>query len=257
MRGLLKMARIMPGRRRPARTIVGPQESLAGMVISLRSGWLLLALLFIPLLGGSAWAAPKTSAKAPAIEGPLGQETGRVTGEGVLTLKIIPDKADEPVITIGRAVRVQLTAAATSSVVAGHPFEIFVAVTPLTADDTPDLTQVFARCGTIHAEGTPAIPAKAISVTSTKPAKGRGEGRATYSVAETPQIAVGLLDIPRLFNAVGVGAEGRLELPATAFSLALEKNGTLRFYAESPSKNETLAVMVEVSEWHYTHPPGV
>lgn len=241
----------------------GESDSLPGPVRTAHQGDALVRQLLFASLLALICATVALSGATPAaaepvlapVPGPLGRDTGRVQGEGVLTIKILPKSPDEPVMTLGHSIRVQLTAAAIPAQVLGHPYELFVAVTPLTSDGAADLTQLYARCGTVNSAETAPIPAEAISVSQSKTLKGK-EAATIYSVALTEDVAVGVLDIPMLLKAAGLGTEGTLELPATTFSVSLEKDKTLRFYAESPSKTESLAIMVEVSEWEYIAAPG-
>lgn len=204
----------------------------------------LLLFLLAPLE-----AAPK----AEPVPGPLGRESGRIQGEGILRIRVIPEDEDEPVATIGTPVHILLTAAVVPAQVSGHPFEFFALISEPPEDgDKPDLSEPYVRCGTVTAAGGTPVPAKAISVSHTPPTRQRKEERATYSVARTSQVTVGYVDLPRLLEAAGMGLAGeQVQLAMDSFSLSIEPGGNLRFYASAKSKGETFAVMVEVPVWKY------
>ncbi|MEO7993403.1 MAG: hypothetical protein ABI743_03315 [bacterium] len=218
-------------------------RTLSGLFLALA-----LCLLALP----SAQAAP--AATGPI--GPLAQQTHRVQGIGSLAITFIPKEEGKPTQFLGKSFDAAVIATVVDPQVPGHPFECFVAVVPVDANNVPEMTKPLLRCGTVLSGGDKSIPATAITATQAA-AKVKGASIdpttawTTYSVAPTKGLQVGVINYGDLVAKAEMEDTLGKQLHPDSFTVALGQGSSLRFYTEIALKSGTFAIVCEAKEWTY------
>ena len=213
-----------------------------------------LLVLCLATLAAPAWAAPKVVPQG-TIPGPLGRDSMRIEGTGKLEIRFIPRQEGAPVAEFGDQVPVTFIAAAQKPASGDHPFDLFVALCPEPAEgEAADVSKAYLRCGTISADTKNPVPGTAITATQSAPKKKEAEGVTTYSIAASKRVSVGVLDYPALAKAAGLEDGVNKQLPVTSFSVGLEKDATLRFYAELTFDDGILALDARGPHLALCHP---